>query len=84
MLPNYTLRIIFKVRIESAKRLMRSLGLNIDREPLVLLDECCWLNAGVEECIPSYSLEPHRLVEEMPTNSKKYFLASLLRELISN
>ena len=45
ILPNYTLRIIFKVRIESAKRLMRSLGLNIDREPLVILDECCWLNA---------------------------------------
>jgi len=53
MMPNYTLRIIFKVRIESAKRLMRSLGLNIDREPLVLLDECCWLNAGVEEFIPA-------------------------------
>jgi len=52
MLPNYTLRIIFKVRPESAKRLMRSLGLNIDTEPLVLLNECCWLNAGVEECIP--------------------------------
>jgi len=55
MLPNYTLRIIFEVRIESAKRLTRSLGLNIDREPLVLLNECCWLNAGVEECIPVVS-----------------------------